>query len=124
MTDWRADARCAGMSIHIFFPVGVQSLGRGRVRDEPAIYAVAKSVCAQCPVATQCAQFAAVNLEPYGMFGGLRPSERRKQRRENPPAARCANCGRFFPRNRRDRRFCSPGCAAAHKARQPKRTKR
>ncbi len=41
-------------------------------------YTMAKKVCAVCPVRNLCLEFALVNYETYGMWGGLSPKERRR----------------------------------------------
>ncbi len=43
-------------------------------------YKIAKQFCSQCPVKDLCLQFSLVSEEPYGVWGGLTPRERRAMR--------------------------------------------
>ena len=63
---WKEDAVCLGADPDIFFP----ELGR-TAHD-------ARQVCAVCPVAEECLQYAVQNDIKYGVWGGL--SERELQR--------------------------------------------
>lgn len=38
---------------------------------------LAKKVCNECPLKKPCLQFALLNNEPYGIWGGVAPRERR-----------------------------------------------
>lgn len=58
---WRADARCAsvdGALAATFFSEELQDI------------AVAKRICAQCPVMAECLEGALERYEPYGVWGG------------------------------------------------------
>jgi WhiB family redox-sensing transcriptional regulator len=46
--------------------------------EDPSEIALAKSICGECPIARQCAEWAAKNAE-YGVFGGLTPEERQQK---------------------------------------------
>lgn len=46
--------------------------------EDTSEIALAKSICGECPIATQCAEWAAKNAE-YGVFGGLTPEERQQK---------------------------------------------
>jgi len=61
-----AQAVCVNADSEIFFS------------EEPSEIALAKSICGECPIATQCAEWAAKNAE-YGVFGGLTPEERQQK---------------------------------------------
>lgn len=67
--SWRSRAACRGLDPGLFFP----EIG------ETA--AEAKAICAQCPVARQCLDFALVNAETEGVWGGVTPRARRPLRR-------------------------------------------
>lgn len=68
-TDWMQDARCRGVHApDLFFPAPY---------DSKAI-AEAKAVCAECPVRTECLNYALDTRQADGIFGGLTWSERRK----------------------------------------------
>lgn len=67
--SWRHDAACRGMDVDLFFPHD----NDWREAEH------GKAVCAVCPVADECL---GENLyEPYGVFGGTTPVERRALRR-------------------------------------------
>jgi WhiB family redox-sensing transcriptional regulator len=72
---WHALAACRGHDTALFFPPGDDD---GRA-TKPGAYVAAREICAACPVAVPC--LAAGMREPYGMWGGLSPSERRRRRR-------------------------------------------
>lgn len=58
---WRADARCAsvdGALAATFFSEELQDI------------AVAKRICAECPVLAECLEGALERYEPYGVWGG------------------------------------------------------
>lgn len=76
--DWRADAACRGLDPSIFFP---------RADDDAAD---AKSVCATCPVAEACLEWALATRQPDGVWGGLTPIERHRLVRRRQKAARKA----------------------------------
>lgn len=56
--------KCTGMNVNLFFTESKNAVAR------------AKAICAQCPIANQCAEWAATNAEE-GIFGGMTPSERK-----------------------------------------------
>jgi WhiB family redox-sensing transcriptional regulator len=76
--DWRLDAACRDLDTAIFFP-----------EDEGEV-AVAKAVCASCPVREACLNFALVTRQDDGVWGGLDENERRRLRRRRQEAARKA----------------------------------
>jgi WhiB family redox-sensing transcriptional regulator len=74
---WRSLAACRGWPVDWWYP----PVSRGSFRPSP--YDRARQVCASCPVVEPCALAGA--HEAHGMWGGLTPAERRRQRRR--PAA-------------------------------------
>lgn len=71
--DWQRAAACRHISDTVFFsPDGERGARRERRESE------AKQVCAHCPVQQQCLQHALNVEEPYGVWGGLTPLERRR----------------------------------------------
>lgn len=68
--DWRERARCRSVEPETFFPTAEA----GPVYE--AQVAVAKAVCARCPVRNDCLAEALVRI-PFGIAGGLTPEERR-----------------------------------------------
>lgn len=68
--EWRDRARCRSVEPETFFPTAED----GPVYE--AQVAVAKAVCARCPVRAECLAEALVRI-PFGIAGGLTPEERR-----------------------------------------------
>jgi hypothetical protein len=68
--EWRSRAACREIAGDVFFPTAER--GRMRVRE----VAVAKAVCARCPVRAECLADALARI-PYGIAGGLTAEERR-----------------------------------------------
>ena len=66
---WMADAACAQVDPELWFP----ELGSSGIR--------AKRICAQCPVAAECREFALEHRET-GIWGGTSERERLEMRRE------------------------------------------
>lgn len=66
---WMDRAACRGLT-HLFFPLTAER-PQARARRE----ALARSVCAGCPVQNQCRDFARDNHE-YGLWGGESEDER------------------------------------------------
>jgi WhiB family redox-sensing transcriptional regulator len=65
-TDWMATGNCAEKPPSLFFPsdgVGVE---------------VAKRVCTDCPVRSQCLEYALDNRIDHGVWGGTSERERRR----------------------------------------------
>jgi WhiB family redox-sensing transcriptional regulator len=77
---WRDSALCTQTDVESFFPRKGES-GKD-----------AKKVCAACPVATQCLQYAIDHDERFGIWGGFSERERRALMRDTPrDNSRCAN---------------------------------
>lgn len=68
--DWRSRAACRSTDPEIFFPTAEHG------PEHAAQVAVAKAVCARCPVRAACLAEALIRM-PYGIAGGLTPEERR-----------------------------------------------
>lgn len=65
-TDWMVDGKCREMPPTLFFPsdgLGVQA---------------AQRICADCPVAETCLEYALVNRIDHGVWGGRSERERRR----------------------------------------------
>jgi len=55
--------------------------------SNPVEQAAAKAHCFECPVQLHCLRYALDNEEPYGIWGGLLPAERKrilKSRKDTP----------------------------------------
>ena len=64
------DRGCADSPPRLFFPP------RGTSADE------AKAICRQCPYMRPCLEYAIVNVERFGIWGGKSERERRRMRRQ------------------------------------------
>lgn len=69
--NWRDEAACTGSDIDVFFPVG----------DDEEATAIAKEICAACPVREACLGYALSTNQTEGIWGGLTGPERRRLRR-------------------------------------------
>jgi len=67
--EWLRQAACAGEDPELFFPVGTAGPA---LRD----IATAKRVCARCPVAAQCLEWALRSGQTSGVWGGTCEDER------------------------------------------------
>ena len=65
---WQASASCLGVDPDLFFP------------ERGANNSKAKRTCFACPVQLQCLEYAIVNYEKHGIWGGLSERERRRLR--------------------------------------------
>jgi WhiB family transcriptional regulator, redox-sensing transcriptional regulator len=68
--DWRHRAACRSEDPELFFPVG-------NTRQALLQIAKAKAICAGCPVASQCLDWALKSGQDAGMWGGMSEDERR-----------------------------------------------
>ncbi|MFA5566549.1 MAG: WhiB family transcriptional regulator [Acidimicrobiia bacterium] len=68
--NWQDFANCLGVDPDLFFPE------RGASTRE------AKEVCRGCVVRFECLEYALVNAEKFGIWGGMSERERRRIRRE------------------------------------------
>jgi WhiB family transcriptional regulator, redox-sensing transcriptional regulator len=74
--SWQDKANCLGVDPDLFFPE------RGASTRE------AKEVCRGCVVRMECLEYALVNGEKFGIWGGMSERERRRVRRQRAQAAR------------------------------------
>lgn len=65
-TEWAADAACKDIHVDFFYP------------EDPMDNTAPRSVCRKCPVRVECLEYALVNNEPYGVWGGLTTKERKR----------------------------------------------
>jgi len=68
--SWQGKGNCLGVDPDLFFPE------RGTSTAAP------KAVCAGCVVRDECLEYALVNGEKFGVWGGLSERERRRIRRQ------------------------------------------
>jgi len=69
-TEWMADGKCREYPAGTFFP-----------RDGVGVI-IAQRICATCPVASQCLEYALENHVDHGIWGGCSERERRRILRE------------------------------------------
>lgn len=67
---WQANALCAQTDPEAFFPEK-----GGSTRE-------AKAVCQACEVRQECLEYALLNDERFGIWGGLSERERRRKKRQ------------------------------------------
>ncbi len=72
-TQWMEQAACTKANPDLFFP---------EPSPPKAHVEAAKAVCRACPVQSQCLEFALVNHENVGIWGGKTERERRRIARE------------------------------------------
>lgn len=111
--NWMNQAACTGIDVNVFYP---------NPRDGGVISELAAALCATCPVKTQCTQYGLT--DEHGIYGGLTPAQRSKQRGWNPrrtitvqrphadyvwPASKIQPCGTVAA-YRRHRRHGQPAC--------------
>lgn len=76
--EWQYQGACRNLDTEQFFHPEGERGGTRRRRDDAA-----KAICAQCPVITQCREYALAAQEPYGVWGGLTQEERRELVRQS-----------------------------------------
>lgn len=74
--NWQDQANCLGVDPDLFFPEQGEST------------LAAREVCRGCVVRMDCLEYALVNGEKFGIWGGLSERERRRLRRGRAQAAR------------------------------------
>ena len=79
--SWQAQANCLGVDPDLFFPE------RGASTRE------AKAVCRGCVVREDCLEYALLNGEKFGIWGGLSERERRRIRRQRALGGRRTGAG-------------------------------
>jgi WhiB family redox-sensing transcriptional regulator len=72
--DWVHRARCKDEDPELFFPIGTTGPAASQVD-------VAKAICMQCEVRTECLEWAMATGQDAGVWGGLSEEERRALRR-------------------------------------------
>lgn len=74
--SWQDYANCRGADADLFFP------------ERGASTRKAKAICNACEVKNQCLDYAIINGEKFGIWGGMSERERRRVRRLRTVAAR------------------------------------
>ena len=78
LPEWIADAPCSQADPELFFP---------DAHESRANVALAKRVCAACPVRQECLEWALDRGEKFGIYGGLTSTQRRKVLRQRAKGA-------------------------------------
>jgi WhiB family transcriptional regulator, redox-sensing transcriptional regulator len=81
MGNWREEAACVGET-ELFFHVSSKRGAQGAEEraERAAKVAMAKEICGWCPVREECREYAVVNREEHGVWGGLTADELKKER--------------------------------------------
>lgn len=74
--NWQEEANCLGVDPDLFFP------------ERGASIREAKEVCRGCIARLACLEYALINREKFGIWGGLSERERRRILRQRNIAAR------------------------------------
>jgi WhiB family redox-sensing transcriptional regulator len=72
---WRNQAICRDTDPDLFFPIG--TTGQALVQIDRA-----KEVCGECPVKSDCLEYALETNQDSGIWGGLDEEQRRNIRRQ------------------------------------------
>lgn len=75
--QWMKKALCKGKT-EMFFPNEEESRGSAY-----GMYMIAKKICKECPVRSECLRYALDEQLFFGVFGGKTPRERRDMYRES-----------------------------------------
>lgn len=67
--SWRSRSACLGHNPSLWYPTAADAW------DEP------RAICRACPVSKECLDEAIERREPWGMWGGMNPEERRASER-------------------------------------------
>lgn len=97
--EWRKRAACVGEDPELFYPT------------DPIAVAIAVSVCAGCPVRTECAAYATTAGEKHGVWGGSDRSRRPAAGHSRKPVTH--GTVRGYWRHKRDGTPSCPECRTA-----------
>lgn len=73
-TSWQAQGLCRAVDSSVFFPPPQFEHKPEREAREKR----AKAICGECPVRTECLDWALTTREPHGVWGGYAESERKQ----------------------------------------------
>nr|WP_236581646.1 WhiB family transcriptional regulator [Rhodococcus sp. T7] len=99
--DWREAAACRGIESSVFFSPDAER-GQARTRRESQ----ARRICQDCPALSRCRDHALATGEPYGIWGGMTETDRRRH-------AQRLRRGEHRPRTPRHPRPASAGTGEA-----------
>lgn len=73
-TDWQALGLCRAVDSSIFFPPShFEHKPEREAREKRA-----KAICNECPVRSECLEWALSTREPHGVWGGFAEGERKQ----------------------------------------------
>lgn len=72
--EWRRGAACRDTDPDLFFPVGTTGAALDQIRS-------AKKICKMCVARSECLEYALVNNQESGIWGGTSEEERRVLRK-------------------------------------------
>jgi WhiB family redox-sensing transcriptional regulator len=110
VADWRTLAACRGLDPDLFFAERGDTL---TVRN-------ARAVCAACPVAAECLEFAIANDETVGMWGGLCGNDLRAEKRRRAGGRKGPKPGTTYKPIEHGTAPCQ-SCREAHSAHEAER---
>ena len=96
---WQESASCQAAEATAFFAPDSE-----RIREREKREAVAKRVCAQCPVRVACLEHALSVPEQFGIWGGMTELDRQEELRRRREAATRPNVVPIRIGGQRDRR--------------------
>ena len=82
---WQDAAACREAELSLFFGPDGERQPEREIRERKA-----KAVCGECPVRTECLNYALSRPEKYGVWGGLNEEERAAERRRRMRRANAA----------------------------------
>ncbi len=85
MFVWERDVACRVADSALFFGPDGEGLAEREARE-----ALARAVCEECPVRTQCLDLALSTFVKHGIWGGMNLHERRLERRRRAWRKRAA----------------------------------
>lgn len=71
---WRQEAACLSHASDLFFPAG-------ETGQAVHVIAMAKEICRDCPVGSECLFYAVSTGQRFGIWGGTDENDRRRLRR-------------------------------------------
>ena len=73
--DWMLEGSCTYSVTDLFFPVGSSMKAMKQANE-------AKAICMECPVVTECLEYAIRTNQDSGIWGGTTEDERKSIRRQ------------------------------------------
>ena len=87
--NWQDDAACREYPGDFWYAEKHKAGAQQLLRE-------GKAICAECPVRAECLEYAVINNERYGVWGGLSPRQRQPLRRGRIDVRTCPTCDAAF----------------------------